>query len=155
MKRTMTIVLGTAALMGLMACSGPSSTESLENTSPELNSEGDNQVRENQLESAERAQQDREEMFGNEEPSDLEAGPETGSLDAAESGDRELVDAIQAELDTQLPDNQLAVEANGGDVTIAGEVASEAEVQQIEAIASQIEGVRSVNMQTTVTSPST
>jgi len=128
----------------------------VDNANPELNSEGDSQIRENQLESDERARQDREEMFGDEASPESEVDPEvdpgTGSLDAAAS-DRQLADAVQTELDAQMPDNQLGVDANNGEGTITGEVISDAEMQQIEAIASQVEGVRSVSVQAATLTP--
>jgi len=140
MKYLFAIPLGTAALFTLVACGNPEASDRLDE--PTANTETENSVRENQLESDERAQQQREEMLDNQ----AEGGADPAS-------DRELATQIQENLDSQLPDNQLSVEAEDGIVTVVGDVASEAELQQVESLVAATAGVQSVDMQVNVVAP--
>lgn len=148
MKHIIAIPLGTAALVGLIACSNPdNATEGSNSSSPELDAGENNSIRENQIESDERARQQREDVLEGQAPqSSEEIAP-----DAEMSSDRQIVDTIQAKLEAQLPDNQLTVESTEGNVTISGEVASEIEMQQAKSLAAETEGVQSVDMQVSAT----
>jgi hyperosmotically inducible protein len=145
MKRSLAISFSSFALLGLVACGAPENdVEGLNEANPQLNSEENDSIRENQLESDQRARQERQDIMGDPESPLPGAGSDAGS-------DPALAEQVQAELDTQLPGNQLIVDATTeGDVTISGETFSEAEWQEIEAIASNVEGVRSVTLETQV-----
>lgn len=134
MRYVLAIPLGTAALMGIVACS-----------SPEATTEGpDSLTTEDSLPAA------FPEPNEQESPAlDAEAiAPGTEPI-----SDAELVETIQANLDAQLPDNQLTVEAEQGAVVVMGEVATTEELQQAEAIAIATRGVQSVEMQVEMAMP--
>jgi|GEM_PF-1831211 len=69
------------------------------------------------------------------------------------ASDRELANQIQENLDRQLPGNQLSVEVKDGIVTVVGEVASKAELQQVQSLVSATTGVQSVDIQVDVAAP--
>jgi len=69
------------------------------------------------------------------------------------ASDRELANQIQENLDRQLPGNQLLVEVKDGIVTVVGEAASKAELQQVQSLVSATTGVQSVDTQVDVAAP--
>jgi len=140
MKYFFAIPLGTVALLGLVACS-----------SPEATSEGMDPTTEEST-SAEQLETDAQvEPLPSAESPDMDA--EAIAPDADAQSDLELAKMIQANLDAQLPDNQLTVAAEQGNVTVTGEAATAEEIEQAEAIVLLTEGVQSVEMQVDMAMP--
>ncbi|NEO91061.1 MAG: BON domain-containing protein [Moorea sp. SIO3G5] len=64
--------------------------------------------------------------------------------------DDQLASLVLNNLETNLPNSQLEVEAAEGIVTISGKVSSDDQLSQIAPLAIQVEGVQSVDVQATV-----
>jgi len=141
MKSFFALPLGTAALLGLIACSSPESTsEGMDSTTAASPPAGE-------LDSAAPV-----------DPLSSDQGSPKPDAEAIAPGadaqsDLELAEMIQANLDAQLPTNQLTVEAEQGNVTVIGEVATPEEMEQAEAIVLATEGVQTVEMQVDMAMP--
>ncbi|NEQ16747.1 MAG: BON domain-containing protein, partial [Moorea sp. SIO3E2] len=75
-----------------------------------------------------------------------------GNLENLDEDDQ-LASLVLNNLETNLPNSKLEVEAAEGIVTISGKVSSDGDLSQIAPLAIQVEGVQSVDVQATVKEP--
>lgn len=149
MKKIFSILLGSALLFGAVACAdgaqtsgnAPSDTEEVggELQTEENVEDATSETRQAQIESDERAREDRQEVFGEEAD--------------AEVSDDDIESLVRNSLETKLPTSQLLVESEEGVVTVAGQVASTEDLEQIETLAKEVRGVKSVEVKAQVASP--
>jgi len=147
MKKIFSLLLGSALLLGGVACTdgartsgnAPSNTNEVgeELQTQENVEDATSDTRQAQIESDERARQDRQETFGED----------------AEVNDNDIESSVRNSLETNLPTSQLFVESEEGVVTVAGQVASTEDLQRIETLAKEVRGVKSVDVRAQVGSP--
>ena len=156
MNKVLPFLLGVTLLFSATACTtaktssdAPNSTNdnttTTDNNNEELNAEDaqENQedatskVRQDQIASDTRARQQRNDAAGNPE----------------EIADSDVESLVRNQLETKLPKSELAVDSEEGVVTISGTVASQKELDQIESLAKEVKGVKSVNVKATVATP--
>ncbi len=141
MKRLMIWAVVTSfSLLGIVACSVPNESSDNENNS-NLIPRDEETIRENQLESDARARKQREDLSGDEDS-------QAGSIVV----DNQLRQTVQNEIDQELPGNKLEVSSENGTVTISGEANSVEEMDRVKSIASNVEGVRRVNVEARILS---
>ncbi|MEM6521050.1 MAG: BON domain-containing protein [Cyanobacteria bacterium P01_D01_bin.71] len=162
MKYVFAIPLSTAALFGLVACTNPEATS--EDESPTTEETMPAEPLEPEEQPLEPGEQPLEPLEPEEQPLEpLDDSPDSPeSIDpnsgmtapaAGTESDLELAATIQAELNAQLPDNQLVVQSDQGNVLVTGEVATVEEMQIAEVIVLETEGVQGVNMQVDMVMP--
>lgn len=147
MKKLMTLLLGSALLLGGVACSNeartstdaPASTEEA-TEAPEtdeaqtIEDDGTNDIRQQQLDSDIRAREERNDITG-------------GDADRADS---DLASEVRSKLEANLPASQLTVEAENGVVKVAGTVPTQPQYDRIDPLAREIKGVQEVVVDVTV-----
>jgi osmotically-inducible protein OsmY len=69
--------------------------------------------------------------------------------------DRDLQKEILTRFDNNLPNHQLIVEVNNGQITVSGTVATPEQLEQIEPLLKSIEGIEKVDITATVASKGT
>lgn len=148
MKKLTAVLFSSLLLLAAAACSPTARTssdapDSVDNTQAESPSAGSQQaaqedassdIRQKQIESDTRARQQRDQVTG----------------DTAEKADTDIASEVRNKLETGLPGSQLTVESEDGAVAIAGTVSSQDQIDQIEPLAKQVQGVKSVNVRATV-----
>ena len=141
MNKLTVLLLGTTLLFGAVGCDtartsadAPDSVDGqveepaqVEETLDDATSE----VRQEQLDSDIRAREERNDVLGEQEVRD----------------DSDLESEIRAKLEANIPRSKLTIEAENGDVVIAGSVPGEKEYSTIEPLAQEITGVNSVNIE--------
>lgn len=141
MKKLTTLLLGSAFLLGSVACSNVARTSSDAPTTTnetteapgvdeaqDIQADGTDDVRKRQLESDIRAREQRNDITG-------------GDADRA---DGDLESEIRSKLEANLPASQLAVDAEDGVVTISGTVPTQPQLDRIDGLAREIQGVKDV-----------
>jgi hyperosmotically inducible protein len=149
MKKFFLYLLSSALLFGSVAC-GTASTSSEAPDEPgepgsELTTENaqenaedaTNDIRQDQIQSDERAIEQRQDAAGN----------------PVEMTDNDISSLVRNELETALPTSQLTVESKKGVVTVGGKVASQEDLDQIEPTVRKVQAVKSVDVQATVENP--
>lgn len=149
MKKIFSILLGSALLFGAVACTdgartsgnAPSETEEVgEDLQTQENAEdATSETRQAQIESDERAREDRQNTFGDDAD--------------AEVSDDDIESSVRNSLETNLPTSQLLVDSEEGVVTVAGQVASTEDLEKIETLTKEVQGVKSVEVKAQVGSP--
>jgi len=147
MKKLASVLMGGLLLVGAVACDNASRTsqqapQSTNTTTqaPEsdeaqdTNKDANSEVRRRQLESDTRAREQRNEMLG----------------DKGERSDDDIQSEVRNKLEANLPASQLAVEAEDGNVTISGTVPTQPQLQRIEPLAKEINGVENVVVKVSV-----
>ena len=141
MKKIATFLLGSSLLFGAVGCDtartsadAPSSVDEtveepaqVEETLEDANSE----IRQEQLTSDIRAREQRNDLFG-------EQGERT---------DSDLESEVRAKLEANIPRSKLTIEAEDGNVIIAGTVPGDKEYSTIVPLAQEITGVNSVDIE--------
>ena len=143
MNKLMTLLLGSTLLFGAVACDtartsadAPSDIEEgavvedateVEETLEDASSE----VRQDQLASDIRAREQRNDIAGDQEV----------------RADSDLESEIRAKLEANIPRSKLTIQAENGNVIIAGTVPGEKEYSTILPLAQEITGVNSVNIE--------
>lgn len=153
MKKFIPVLLTSLLVVGAAACSdvertsadAPASTENVgevpepdevQDTAEDATSD----IRQAQIASDERARQQREAAAG----------------DTAEIDEEDVASLVRNKLETTLPASQLAIEAGeDGAVKIAGTVQTQAEYDQIEPLAKEVQGVTAVDMTNVKVAPAT
>jgi hyperosmotically inducible periplasmic protein len=143
MRKLAALLLGSALLMGAVACTETSKTSSDAPNSAEKNGQSPtnetvktnqddaaSQVRKNQLNSDIRAREQRNNMTG-------------GDADRA-NGD--LSSEVRSKLEANIPKGNLAVTAKDGAVVVTGTVTTQEQLDKIKTLAEGIKGVKSVNV---------
>jgi len=147
MKKLASVLIGGLLLVGAVACDSASKTseqapQSANTTTqaPEsdeaqdINKDASSEVRRKQLESDIRAREQRNEMIG----------------DKSERSDGDIQSEVRSKLEANLPASQLAVEAEDGNVTVSGTVPTQPQLQRIEPLAKEINGVKNVVLKVSV-----
>ena len=140
MKKIVLALLGGALAFGVAAC-GPAKTSADAPSSMDGKADdpaavgdtlddGNNEIRQDQLDSDIRAREQRNDI----------AGDETVRADG------DLESEVRSKLEANIPRAKLAVSAEDGVVTIKGTVPDEREFKTVEPLAKEIKGVKSVNM---------
>ena len=149
MHKLTPFLLSSLLLFGGVACSdvsktsadAPNSTErvgevpdaeSTQTTQQDANRD----VRDAQIKADERARAQRNEV-----------GADDGKI-----ADSDVESLVRNQLEKELPSGQLAVDAEEGIVTISGTVTSQADLDQIDDIAKEVQGVKEVKVNATVAS---
>lgn len=91
-------------------------------------------VRQRQIESDQRALDQRDNITGNPQ----------------EKTDGDLESLVRDNLETSLPTSKLTIDSESGIVTISGTVSSQEELDRIESLAKQVQGVKGVNVKATI-----
>jgi len=147
MRKLTPFLLSGLLLLAGVACSdvaktsadAPNSTDKVGEV-PEADSvqttqqDANRDVRDAQIKADERARQQRNQVGAND-----------GKI-----ADNDVESLVRNRLEQQLPSSQLAVDAEEGDVTISGTVASQAHLNQIASIAKEVQGVKDVEVKATV-----
>jgi hyperosmotically inducible periplasmic protein len=150
MKKLTPFLLGSLLLFGVAACNdvaktsadAPNSTERVGNV-PDADSaqttqrDANRDVRDAQIQADERVRQQRNQAAGND----------------AEIADGDVESLVRNRLEKQLPSGNLAVDSEEGVVTISGTVTSKADLDRIDEIAQEVQGVKSVKVNATVAQP--
>lgn len=150
MKKLMPFLLGSLLLVGVAACSdvaktsadAPNSTERVGNV-PDADSaqttrqDANRDVRSAQIQADERARQQRNQAAGND----------------GEIAEGDVESLVRNRLEQQIPSGNLAVDSEDGVVTISGTVTSQADLDRIDEIAQEVQGVKSVKVNAKVTQP--
>lgn len=147
MKKLAALLLGSALLVGGVACNTTSQTspDAPDTTSnvgepPEsdeaqnIQADGTSDLRKRQLESDIRAREQRNNTTG-------------GDLDRA---DGDLASEVRSKLEANLPASQLTVDAKDGVVTVSGTVPTQPQLERIDPLAREIKGVQNVIVQAEV-----
>ncbi|MCD8485180.1 MAG: BON domain-containing protein [Desertifilum sp.] len=147
MKKIFPVLLGGALLLGAVACTdgaqtsgnAPSNTNEVgeELQAQENLEDATSDTRQAQIESDERARQDRQGVVGNE----------------GEVSDGDIESLVRNNLETNLPTSQLLVESEDGVVTVAGQVATQQDLERIETLTKEVRGVKSVQVNAQVGTP--
>ena len=103
----------------------------------ETNEDASNEVRQDQLNSDIRAREQRNQVAGDEQVRD----------------DSDLESEVRAKLEANIPRSQLTVEAENGNVAVAGTVPSQEEYETIVPLAKEIKGVNEVTTEVKVVPP--
>lgn len=142
MKKLSTLLAGGLLLVSLAACgtaktntSAPNDTDNVGQAAEQdeaQQNKGDaaSDVRKRQLESDIRAREERNNATG-------------GDADRA-NGD--LASEVRSKLEANLPDGQLAVDAEDGTVTVSGTVPTAEQLARVEPLAKEIKGVETVTV---------
>ncbi len=150
MKKLMPFLLGSLLLVGVAACNdvaktsadAPNSTERVGNV-PDADSaqttrqDANRDVRSAQIQADERARQQRNQAAGND----------------GEIAEGDVESLVRNRLEQQIPSGNLAVDSEDGVVTISGTVTSQADLDRIDEIAQEVQGVKSVKVNAKVTQP--
>jgi hyperosmotically inducible periplasmic protein len=150
MKTFISLLVGSALMIGAVGCDNvsktssdaPGNTASGASASPgakstqDTKSDATNDVRKAQIESDIRAREQRSNVTG-------------GDTDRA-NGD--LQSEVSGKLEANIPSSKLTVDAKNGVVTVAGTVSNKDQLAKIEPLAKQIKGVSSVINKATVAS---
>lgn len=72
--------------------------------------------------------------------------------EGSERTDRDLESEVRSKLEANLPASELAIEAKEGVVTVTGTVVDQAQLDKIERLAREINGVKGVNVKANVAS---
>ncbi|MGF1542151.1 MAG: BON domain-containing protein [Pleurocapsa sp.] len=151
MNKLIILLLGSTLTFGAVACDGartsvdapdsvedgPSGVEEprqVEETFENSRSE----IRRDQLDSDIRAREERNDMLGGE---------------PTERADSDLESEVRAKLEANMPQSQLIVEAEDGDVAVAGTVPNQQDYDSIEPLAKEILGVNNVTLDVQVLPP--
>jgi hyperosmotically inducible protein len=147
MNKLTPLLLGGLLMFGTVACSDASKTsaDAPDNTSgaakvdnpgktATTQKDAASQVRQDQIKSDERARKDR--------------GTATGGT--ATPGEGDIKSLVRDRLETALPSSKLAVDAKDGNVTVSGLVAKQDQLKQIEPLAKQVKGVKTVTVKASV-----
>lgn len=150
MKKLMPFLLGSLLLVGVAACSdvaktsadAPNSTERVGNvpdtdSSQTTRQDANRDVRSAQIQADERARQQRNQAAGND----------------GEIAEGDVESLVRNRLEQQIPSGNLAVDSEDGVVTISGTVTSQADLDRIDEIAQEVQGVKSVKVNAKVTQP--
>jgi hyperosmotically inducible protein len=155
MKKIMILMISILLIVGAAACtgdagnrqadtrqSGTSSPGQVQQESAQMNEQSTqaaagNTIRADQLESDARARSQREDALG----------------DNNQLRDSDLADEVRRKLEDNVPVNQLTINESGGAVTISGTVPTQEQLNMIEPLAREVNGVESVEMNVVV-SPS-
>lgn len=149
MKKTTVLLVGGALALSLSAC-GASKTSSdapnttTSNSSPSVSepaaqssqNDATNETRRKQLNSDIRSAEQRNDAMG----------------DKKVKSDNDLKSEVRSKLEANLPASALAVSSKDGVVTVMGTVVDQAQLQKVEPLAKQIDGVKSVEVKATVNS---
>lgn len=147
-KLTLLLLSGTLLLAGVgcdvarTSGDAPTSVEDgaeVENPTEvtETNEDASNEVRQEQLNSDIRAREQRNQAIGDEEV----------------RADSDLESEVRAKLEANIPRSQLTVEAENGNVAVAGTVPSQEEYDTIVPLAKEIKGVNEVTTEVKVVPP--
>ena len=149
MKKLTSFLLGSALLLGAVACADDAKTSAdAPNTvqeTPEIpeaeavqdaQEDAQSEIRRNQLNSDIRAREERNNAFNN------------GAAEDRDSDD--IASEVRSKLEANLPASELVVEAEEGLVIVSGTVPTEEQLDRIEPLALEIKGVDSVNNQAIV-----
>jgi hyperosmotically inducible protein len=144
MKKIATLMLSGVLLIGTVACSdsasttpnAPNSADDMgESTATEADQDDANsQVRQNQLDSDIRATEQRNDVTG-------------GDMVRADS---DLSSEVRSKLEANIPESSLTVTAKDGAIAVSGNVQTQSQLDQIESLAKEIKGVKSVDVTATV-----
>lgn len=149
MKKFFPILLSSILVLGAAACQSaktsadaPDSTDrnaTTPNTEDVRDTQADatSQVREAQRQADTRAIQQRN-----------NAGDNLQNI-----ADNDIESLVRNKLEENLPSSQLTVDSEDGVVTIAGNVTSQEQLDRIEPLATQVRGVKSVDLKATVATP--
>lgn len=148
MNKALLFALSGLLVLGAAACSddrqigqnNPDAMDSAEQvpnaqTDPANQDDSTSGVRQNQLESDARAREQRGEAVG-------------GDMQRA---DGDLENEVRSQLETNLPESQLTVEADAGVVTVTGSVPTQEQLDMIEPLVMEVEGIQVVNVNVAVT----
>lgn len=148
MNRLAIFLLGSTLLFGAVGCDvartsadAPDSVDgTVENPTEveETKEDATSEIRQDQLSSDIRAREQRNDVLGDQEVRD----------------DSDLESEIRAKLEANIPRAKLTVEAENGDVVIAGTVPGDKEYSTIEPIAQEVTGVNSINIEQVEVVPS-
>lgn len=141
MKKFSALLLGSILMFGAAACSdgAKTSTEAPDNVNDnvenpqkvgETKEDGVSEVRRDQLNSDIRAREQRNDITGNQTVRD----------------DDDLESEVRAKLEANIPRSKLTVEAEDGNVVVAGTVPSQDEYSKIEPLSKEILGVKAVKV---------
>ena len=149
MKKLFLYLLSSALLFGSVACG----TASTSNEAPDEPGEpGSELTAENAQENAEDATSDvRQEQIQSDERAIEQRQDAAGN--PADMTDNDISSLVRNELETALPTSQLTVESKEGVVTVAGKVASQEQLDLIEPTVKKVQAVKSVDVQATVENP--
>ncbi|MBO3461586.1 BON domain-containing protein [Aetokthonos hydrillicola Thurmond2011] len=141
MNKLIPMILSSILTFGVAACSNVAKTSADAPNSTDTNGQAPNldivlnnksdatsEIRRNQANSDIRAREQRYDMF----------------RQGGERSDRNLESEVRSKLEVNIPSSQLAVNAKNGVVTVAGIVQTQKQLGQIEPLAKQIRGVKSV-----------
>ena len=141
MKKLTAFLIGSALLFGAVGCdTARTSADAPDSVNGEVEDpaqvdetldDATSEIRQEQLDSDIRAREQRNEVFGDEQVRD----------------DSDLESEVRAKLEANIPRSKLTIQANDGNVIIAGTVPSEKEYSTIEPLAKEITGVDSVNIE--------
>ncbi|MBE9045088.1 BON domain-containing protein [Pleurocapsales cyanobacterium LEGE 10410] len=141
MNKLTIFLLGTTLLFGAVGCdTARTSADAPDSIGDEVEEpaqveetleDATSEVRQEQLSSDIRAREQRNDVIGEQEVRD----------------DSDLESEIRAKLEANIPRSKLTIEAENGDVFIAGTVPGEKEYSTIEPLAQEITGVNSVNIE--------
>lgn len=153
MKKLIPFLIGSLLVFGTAACQNPARTTSSapDNTEEtqtqeapdteqveENKEDAQSETRRDQLNADIRAREERNNATG-------------GDTDRAEG---DLESEVRSKLEANLPQSQLAVEAeDDGSVKISGTVIEQAQLEKIESLAKEIKGVNNVVVDATVAQP--
>lgn len=108
------------------------------NANQSTENDANSDLRQRQIESDQRARDQRNDTVGNPQ----------------ERSDGDLQSLVRNKLETSIPNSKLTVDSDAdGIVTITGTVSSQEELDRIESLAKEVQGVKGVNVQATVIDP--
>ena len=141
MNKLTTFLLGSVLLFGAVGCdTARTSADAPDSVNGEVEQptqveetkeDATSEVRQEQLNSDIRAREQRNDVVGDQEVRD----------------DSDLESEIRAKLEANIPRSKLTIQAQDGDVVIAGTVPGDKEYSTIEPLAKEITGVNSVNIE--------
>jgi hyperosmotically inducible protein len=141
MKKLTAFLIGSTLLFGAVGCdtartSGDAPDSIGDKTEDpaqvdETLDDATSEVRQEQLDSDIRAREERNDVFGDQEV----------------RADSDIESEVRAKLEANIPRSKLTIQAENGNVIIAGTVPSEKEYSTIEPLAREITGVDSVNIE--------
>lgn len=149
MKKIVPWVLGGVLMLTAAACNNAKTTSDAPNTTDRsgevqdtkeaktAQDDASSDVRKKQMESDIRAREQRNKAMGNPE----------------ERADGDLESEVRTKLEANIPNGKLTVDAKDGDVTVAGTVPKQDQLNKIEPLAKQIKGVKKVAVKATVAPP--
>ncbi len=145
MKKIVSFVLGGLLIAGLGACAAKTSSNAPNSTAnngqaPTTDTANTNKndatskTRLNQLDSDIRAREQRNNTGG----------------DPLKRSDNDLKSEVRDKLEANIPKSNLTVDAKDGAVTVSGTVPTQNDLNKIDPLATQIKGVKSVNVKASV-----